>query len=92
MTDQPIALDLLGSIVRDMQSEQRRMHTRLDTIETRFSVIEVRLSGLETRFGALEHGMHLGFEELTASNRRLETRLASLVATARLTDVRQALI
>jgi hypothetical protein len=83
MSDKPITLDLLGNIVRDMQAEQRRMHTRLDTIETRFSVIEARLSGLETRFASLEHGMHLGFEELEASNRRIEGLLTSLVASTR---------
>jgi hypothetical protein len=76
MSEQPLSLDLLGRLVPEMQAEQRQTHAGLDAIETRFAVIEARLSGLETRFGTLEHAVHLGFDEIAASNRRLESMLA----------------
>ena len=80
MSEQPISLELLGRLVRDMQAEQHRMHARLDAIETRFAVIKARLSGMETRFGALEHAVHSGFDEIAESNRRLERLLTDGLA------------
>ena len=79
MSEQPVSLELLGRLVRDVQTEQRRMHLRIEAIETRFGVIETRLSGLESRFGAMERALHAGFDEIAASNRRLEQMLAALV-------------
>lgn len=65
MSDQPVSLELLSRLVRDMQEDQRELRGELNALR-------MRLSGLGTAVLA-------GIGELAESVRRLERMLTELL-------------
>jgi hypothetical protein len=87
MSDQPITLDLLGRIVRDLQGDVRELRTRVGVLEIDVIGIKVAVAGVGERVSDLQRTiedqrktMLAGFSDIGESNRRLERLLTDLTS------------
>jgi tetratricopeptide (TPR) repeat protein len=78
MSDQPITLDLLGRIVRDLQSDVRELRTRVGVLEIDVVGLKVAMAGFSERLSDLQKTVLAGFNDVGESNRRLEQLLMGL--------------
>ena len=80
MSDQPTTLDLLGRIVRDVQSNVRELRTRVGVLEIDVVRLKVAVAGFSERMSDLQKTMLAGFSGIGESNRRLERMLTNLTS------------
>jgi|HubBroStandDraft_1064217.scaffolds.fasta_scaffold413642_2 hypothetical protein len=80
MSDQPTTLDLLGRIVRDVQSNVRELRTRVGVLEIDVVRLKVAVAGFSERLSDLQKTMLAGFSGIGESNRRLERMLTNLTS------------
>jgi len=80
MSDQPVTLDLLGRIVRDLQGDVREVRTRVGVLEIDVVGLKVAMAGFSERLSDLQKTMLAGFNDLGESNRRLERLLTDLTS------------
>ena len=80
MSDQPVTLDLLGRIVRDLQGDVRELRTRVGVLELDVAGLKVAVARFGERLSDLQRNMLAGFDNIGASNLRLEQMLAGLVS------------
>jgi len=78
MSDQPITLDLLGRIVRDLQVDVRELCTRVGVLEIDVVGLKVAVAGFSERLSDLQKTMLAGFSDICESNRRFEQMLTDL--------------
>jgi hypothetical protein len=82
MSDQPITLDLLGRIVRDLQGDVRELRTRVGVLEIDVVGLKVAMAGFSERLSDLQKTVLAGFNDVGESNRRLEQLLMGLTLRA----------
>ncbi len=80
MSDQPVTLDLLGRIFRDLQGDVREVRTRVGVLEIDVVGLKVAMAGFSERLSDLQKAMLAGFNDLGESNRRLERLLTDLTS------------
>lgn len=78
MSDQPITLDLLGRIVRDLQGDVRELRTRVGVLGIDVVGLKVAMAGFSERLSDLQKTVLAGFTDVGEFNRRLEWLLAGL--------------
>lgn len=89
MSDQPVTLDLLGRIVRDLQGDVRDLRTRVGALEIDVVGLKLAMAGFGERLSDLQRTTEelrtttlAGFNEIGESNRRLQQLLTELVSRA----------
>ena len=80
MSDQPVTLDLLGRIVRDVQGDVRDIRTRVGVLEIDVLGLKVAMAGFGERLSDLQKTMLAGFNDIGESNRRSERLLTDLTS------------
>jgi hypothetical protein len=78
MSDQPITLDLLGRIVRDLRGDVRELRTRVGVFELDVVGLKVAMAGFSEQLTDLQKTVLAGFNNVGESNRRLEQLLMGL--------------
>jgi hypothetical protein len=80
MSDQPITLDLLGRIVRDLPGDVRELRARVGVLEIDVVGLKVAMAGFSERLSDLQKTVLAGFNDVGESNRRLEQLLMGLTS------------
>jgi hypothetical protein len=80
MSDQPVNIEFLGRIVRDMQVELRDLRTRVGAIDIDVAGLKMAVSSLGERVTDLQRTTLTGFQQLGESNHRLEQMLAAVLS------------